>query len=1004
VLVLPTLTASSHGGSGGGGQGNSIVLVAPERVVAFSGPSDVELFDGWQGLLGPDADDVLAGFPGTVDVELRSSAGVLMRLPAVDVVEPHSGEDLWSSPSGVHRFVTGRDRANEIIRGLQIDLAPSSGACAAIGITVEQHGTGNVKSTVSATIERCEAGATFEAPSFPVPVVPVGTVVIGGGATPHAGFRLDVIPGSVCAVKDLEASTGHEVLEPFSAVLELKGIGGDCTVRVRYLDDEGGPFGPEQSMTIAVGDLALVPNGSDGDLSDGDLGEAIAGYAVTDAPAVKVLDEGGGPVEGAAVTFEVASGGGWLEGVKEVTTGADGVATAGSWTLGSVGKNTLTVTAGGGSITLTATGTPNLILSTPEAPNQLETSLPISGFALRDGFTLELTTGTPEVCAIRVGSVSMLDSDGLLAPFSAVIELTGRSGSCVVRAAYAGAEAPFGPVTTSFSVEPIVLEPVAGDRQDVVAGTTAPVAPAVLVTDASNRPVPGVTVEFSVVQGGGSLTSTTSTSDGDGIATAGAWTLGIDPGDNVVEAVVAIAGDEPVSITFTVRGKENLVLDPLRDRTQSDTFVTVRGQALSATWATITVSTSPDSAQVCSSVGGSLRVSDEGLLVPFSAVVSLTGAAGDCEVEVAYGTSDGTGSLVRRVSFKVQAEAVEALPPPAPSDAPVEIDGIELSADVVIESTMTIDPDRAGRANIRAQVTSYVNADSDGSGEGSGDGGRTDGEVLDSVDVWISAPMTPAGNALLVDGDAELAIEGDGYEPGSAVAIYLYSEPTFVGMATVDENGAFVGSFVVPDGLARDASHTLRIVGFSTLGHCWVVAAPVYLTGAALVTPPTTPLVTADVGPDTATVETVDTAAVEPVELGSIVGPPTVVVGAADLPAPTGRRSVGAATAPETEGGADRQGPLPSDADLVTGCEVGAVDASASLAGWLRVAGRGPAPIAGSSVLSLTGWSLFGSGCAGTIPLMVGWLGLAGLFVAVLLSFAWRRRATVLQSPAARVH
>lgn len=89
----------------------------------------------------------------------------------------------------------------------------------------------------------------------------------------------------------------------------------------------------------------------------GDNQQARAGTAVPVAPSVAVTDAAGNPVAGVTVTFAVASGGGSVTGAV-ATTGADGRAAVGSWTLGAAGANTLTATAGTtGSVTFTATAT-----------------------------------------------------------------------------------------------------------------------------------------------------------------------------------------------------------------------------------------------------------------------------------------------------------------------------------------------------------------------------------------------------------------------------------------------------------------------------------------------------------------------------------------------------------------------------------------------------------------------------------------------------------------------
>jgi len=74
---------------------------------------------------------------------------------------------------------------------------------------------------------------------------------------------------------------------------------------------------------------------------DGDGQSASTGTAVAIAPSVRLTDVHGNPVSGVAVSFEVALGGGTLTGANP-TTGVDGIAMVGSWTLGdAVGANTL---------------------------------------------------------------------------------------------------------------------------------------------------------------------------------------------------------------------------------------------------------------------------------------------------------------------------------------------------------------------------------------------------------------------------------------------------------------------------------------------------------------------------------------------------------------------------------------------------------------------------------------------------------------------------------------
>ncbi len=90
-------------------------------------------------------------------------------------------------------------------------------------------------------------------------------------------------------------------------------------------------------------------------------GTAATGLPIS--PSVSVKDSYGNPVPGVAVTFAVTGGGGSVTGPNQ-TTGTTGIATVGTWILGSTpGTNTLTATAAGAGIAgnpviFTATGTP----------------------------------------------------------------------------------------------------------------------------------------------------------------------------------------------------------------------------------------------------------------------------------------------------------------------------------------------------------------------------------------------------------------------------------------------------------------------------------------------------------------------------------------------------------------------------------------------------------------------------------------------------------------------
>jgi len=143
-----------------------------------------------------------------------------------------------------------------------------------------------------------------------------------------------------------------------------------------------GPTVGVQTATATAGTLAAVTflakatAGAAANISKsaGDAQSAAVNTSVAVNPAVKVTDAFGNPVAGVAVTFTVGTGGGLIN-AGATNTNAQGIATAGSWRLGSsVGANTLVATAGNLSTTFTATATvgaaANLTL-TPNTAGQL---------------------------------------------------------------------------------------------------------------------------------------------------------------------------------------------------------------------------------------------------------------------------------------------------------------------------------------------------------------------------------------------------------------------------------------------------------------------------------------------------------------------------------------------------------------------------------------------------------------------------------------------------------
>lgn len=89
----------------------------------------------------------------------------------------------------------------------------------------------------------------------------------------------------------------------------------------------------------------------------------------------------------------------------------------------------------------------------------------------------------------------------------------------------------------------------AGDGQSAPVGQAIATAPSVKVANRSGAGVAGVAVTFAVSSGGGTGSGLTQTTNGQGIATVGGWTLGTTAGPNAMTAT--IAGSAPVTISAT---------------------------------------------------------------------------------------------------------------------------------------------------------------------------------------------------------------------------------------------------------------------------------------------------------------------------------------------------------------------------------------------------------------------------------------------------------------------
>lgn len=315
---------------------------------------------------------------------------------------------------------------------------------------------------------------------------------------------------------------------------------------------------------------------------DGQL--ALVGAALASLPSVRVRDAAGNPVAGVSVAFAVASGGGNVTGATPVTD-ANGVATVGSWTIGTLaGTNTLTATVGGLTRTFTATGVAGAATQLLAAAGDLQSAVVGTALAIAPAVRALDQFGNP----VGGASVTFAPSGGgggggviggtQLTNAAGVATVGGWTlGTLVGANALTATLAGLTPVTftaTGLAAAATQIVPLAGDAQTATVNTILPTAPAVIVRDQFNNPVPGVGVLFAPVSGGGIVTVGSALTDSGGVARVGSWRLGTLVGQNTLTASASGLAGSPVG--FTATGTRDVASQLLR--ASADTQTATAGQ------------------------------------------------------------------------------------------------------------------------------------------------------------------------------------------------------------------------------------------------------------------------------------------------------------------------------------------------------------------------------------------------------------------------------------------
>jgi hypothetical protein len=487
------------------------------------------------------------------------AAGAAMTPAVTAQIQDVNGNLLTTSTASVTMAI-GTNPGGSVLGGTT-SVAAVGGVATFSNLILNKVGTGYTLTAASTGL----TGATSS--TFNVTPGPAATITIsaGNGQSATAGTAVAVAPAVL--VTDLNGNpvTGVNVtfavalgggtVNPTTAIATsasgiaavtswtLGSIAGTNTLTATSAGLSGSPLTFTATGTVGAASQIAV--------NAGNAQTAVAGTAVPILPSVLVRDAGNNPVAGVAVTFAVVSGNGSVTGASTTTT-ASGIATVGSWTLGTTaGANSLSATATGAGITgnpvtFTATGTPG---TAAKLGFGVQPSNVAAGSSITPAVTVAIqdangntVTGATNSITVAIGAnpgSSTLGGTLTASPVSGVATfsnltlnkagtgytLTASSNPVLTGATSTGFNVTAGAATT--------LTIAAGQSQTATVGTAVAIDPSVLVTDANGNPKSGVSVTFAVTAGSGTVVPTTAIlTDANGLATVTSWTLGSTAGTN----------------------------------------------------------------------------------------------------------------------------------------------------------------------------------------------------------------------------------------------------------------------------------------------------------------------------------------------------------------------------------------------------------------------------------------------------------------------------------------
>ena len=402
-------------------------------------------------------------------------------------------------------------------------------------------------------------------------------------------------------------------------------------------------------------------------IADGQSQSATVGAQLPLPVRVRVTDAQGLSIPGVTVGFAVTTGGG-SAGTATTTTNGLGQASS-TWTLGSLlGAQTLTASSAGlTSIVFTATGLaapPDTVIKNVADSSSVPAGTPVApapAVLVRDQFgnptaniqvTFAVTVGGGQV----TGANQFTNASGIATVGSWI---AGPAGPQEMTATVTGTGIGGNPITFFATATPAgapaSIAVSSGNGQTGLATFPVNLPPAAVVRDAANAPVQGATVTFAVTGGGGAVTGASATTDLQGIARVGSWSISL--GANALEATVggvatpATFNANGVNSTFNIEVRYSLGSTP-------SAAMTAAFDSAKARWQRVifgdeaNVSNVMINATTCGNAGlpNSTETIDDllifAILVPIDGQGGILGSAGPCGIR----TSDST-ALVGLMRF-----------------------------------------------------------------------------------------------------------------------------------------------------------------------------------------------------------------------------------------------------------------------------------------------------------------------------------------------------------------